>query len=307
MHASRASARLGLIYGSAAYLAWGFIAIYFKLLTHVPPLVLLAHRIVWSSLFLLILLAGLRRWQETRQALRSRAVMLGLVGSTLMIAANWYTFIWAVTNQHVVEASLGYFINPLVVTLLGFVVLHERLRPMQWSAVVLAGAGVAYQVLGLGQIPWIALILATSFGFYGLIRKTAHVSPLVGLAVETVLLLPVGALIAARHLRVELQTSGADLKTYLLLMLSGVLTAIPLLWFAAGARRLRLATIGFLQYIAPTCQLLVAVLLFGEPFELSRLVTFACIWAGLTIYSIDSILAYRQSLSRQVMAEVPEP
>jgi chloramphenicol-sensitive protein RarD len=296
------SARVGVIAGLCAYLAWGFIALFFKLLTHVPPVVVLSHRIVWSAVFVAGVLTVQGRWADVAATFRSRRGMAVLAGSTVMIAVNWYTFLWAVTNQQVVQAGLGYFINPLVSVLLGMAFLRERLRSGQAAALLLAAAGVAVQVVALGHVPWVALSLAVSFGFYALLRKTAPAGPLVGLFVETILLVPLALffVISASRAGAAPFTRG----TYAILMSAGVVTAVPLLLFATAARRLRLATMGFLQFISPTCQLLLAVLAFHEPFTRWHAISFALIWAGLVLYSLDSLRAY-QSAPRENPAPIP--
>jgi chloramphenicol-sensitive protein RarD len=284
------AARVGVVAGLSAYLAWGFIALFFKLLTHVPPVVVLSHRILWSAVFVGAILTVQGRWGDVAAALRSRRGMAILSGSTVMIAVNWFVFLWAVTNRQVVQAGLGYFINPLVSVLLGMAFLRERLRPGQAGALLLAAAGVALQVYALGHVPWVALSLALSFGFYALLRKTAPAGAIVGLFVETVLLLPLATFFILWAERSGQPGAGHFTRgTYALLASSGVVTAVPLLLFATAARRLRLATMGFLQFLSPTCQLLLAVLAFHEPFTRWHLASFALIWAGLVLYSLDSV------------------
>lgn len=287
--------RAGLLYGLGAYLAWGFIPAYFKLLADVPPLVVLAHRVVWSVAFLSLLLTLQRKWGEVRAALRRRRTMLALLCSTVLIATNWYVFIWAIDHGQLLEASLGYFINPLVNVLLGVVVLRERLTLGQLAGLALAAVGVANLTLGAGGIPWIALSLAVSFAFYGLLRKTAPVAPLAGLSIETAILFPIALLVVTGALPVPASHHGGELTrtTYALLSAAGVITAVPLLWFAAGARRLRLSTMGFIQYLAPTCQFLLAVLAYHEPFTRRQLVSFGLIWAALAAYTLESVLRLR--------------
>jgi len=291
----RKEAVAGVWYGVAAYSWWGFVAIYFKAVAHVSAFEVLAHRVVWSVLLLGVLLRVRRRIGHVLEAFRRRDTFLVLLGTTGLIAINWFTFIWAVANDQVKEASLGYFMNPLVNVLLGFVVLHERLRSWQWVAVAFAGVGVAFRIVLVGTVPVVALVLAGSFGLYGLLRKTVRVDALVGLAVEVTLLWPfaVGYLVVlgwTGHL-----AFGHDTwQTSLLLSLGGVVTCVPLLWFTNAARRLRLSTLGFLQYIAPTMQLMLAVFVFGETFAPSHAVGYGLIWAGLAIYSIDSVIASRR-------------
>ena len=286
-----AGARVGLFSALGAYLAWGFIPLYFKRVAHIPPLVVLSHRIIWSALFVAVLLTAQRRWGEVTAAARTRRTITLLVLSTVAIAINWFVFLWAITNRQVMQAGLGYFINPLVSVLLGMVFLRERLRPRQAAALLLATAGVAVQVVARGQFPWVALTLAWSFAFYGLLRKTAHVGPLVGLFVETAFLVPLSAYVAFRF------SAGAAPpltgRDFALLALSGVITAVPLLLFATAARRLTMATLGFLQFLSPTCQLLLAVFAFGEPFTRWHAASFGLIWVALGLYTLESLRAYR--------------
>jgi chloramphenicol-sensitive protein RarD len=298
---SSSSPRAGLLFALAAYLAWGFIAFYFNAIKSVPAATVLGHRIVWSVAFLVVVLAAQGQLVDVARCFRSRRTLAVLLASTLMIAVNWYTFIWAIEHSRLVEASFGYFINPLVNFALAVVVLKERLRPWQLVAIALAIAGVAARAWLLGGVPIIALALAFSFGFYGLLRKVAPVGPLVGLSVETILLLP--AAVAYLFLAVPeplggLFTRGPTIGV--LLMLGGVVTALPLLWFAAGARRLPLATMGFLQYLAPSCQLAVAVLAFKNPFDVRELWSFALIWSAIAVFVFDT--ARRLHASRR-----PEP
>ena len=287
-------ARAGLFYALGAYLAWGVIPTYFKLLAHVPPLVVLAHRIVWSVVFLAVLLTLQRKWDDVRDAVRNRRTLLVLICTTTLIAVNWFIFIWAVTNGRILQASLGYFINPLVNVLLGVVILRERLRPAQVAGLLLATAGVIVLTLTTGGVPWVALSLAFSFSFYGLLRKTAPVGPLAGLSVETAILFPLALTVATGWmptLAPALETAHPPFSrgTHALLVASGVVTAIPLLLFAAGARRLRFSTLGFLQYVSPTCQFLLAVLVYHEPFSSRQLLSFSLIWAALALYTLETV------------------
>jgi chloramphenicol-sensitive protein RarD len=310
-------ARAGLVYALGAYLAWGVIPSYFKLLAHVPPLVVLAHRVVWSVVFLSLLLALQHKWGEVRAALRNRATVVLLCCSTVMIAANWFVFIWAVSNGRVLQASLGYFINPLVNVLLGVIVLRERLRPGQVASLLLASFGVVVLTATTGGVPWVALSLAFSFGFYALLRKTAAVSPLAGLSIETAILFPAALVVAVGWMPTGTGASSHAMRaslshgTYALLASAGVVTAVPLLLFAAGARRLRLSTLGFLQYVAPTCQFLLAVLAYHEPFRREQFVSFAFIWIALAAYSAETVLFLRAARARPAAGArggaVPEP
>lgn len=289
--------RRGVGYGLAAYLLWGFFPLYFKGVSAVPPLEVLAHRCAWSLVTLAVILTLTGGWGKVRRAMAGRTLAT-LCVTTLLISTNWFVFLYAVARDQVLQSSFGYFINPLVSVLLGFVFLKERLRPLQVVSVLAAGAGVLVLALNFGSLPWIALVLAITFALYGLLRKVAPVDPLTGLAVEMLLLFP-----AASAYLVYLGATGRgafpSTRTIydILLPLAGVVTAVPLLWFAAAARRLRLATIGFMQYLTPTFHFLLAVFAFGEPFNGVELVSFACIWAGLVLFSLDAARHWRSDLS----------
>ncbi|BCG47022.1 Uncharacterized inner membrane protein RarD [Citrifermentans bremense] len=294
-HAALEARRLGVIYGLAAYLCWGFFPVYFKSVKIVPPLEMVSHRIVWSLAFLLLLITWKRAWRSMLELLVLPKSLAVLFATTLLIATNWLVFIYAISVGEVLQSSLGYFINPLVSVLLGFVFLRERLERAQWISLALAVAGVLYLAIEYGSVPWIALALALSFGLYGLIRKALHVEPLVGLTVETLLLAPI-ALYYLFHLN---QTGAGIFLTHstrldLLIPMSGIVTAIPLLLFAAAAKKLRLATIGFLQYITPTMHFLLAITIFGETFTHTHLVSFLFIWSGLALYSWHAYRSVRR-------------
>ncbi|MFC1475631.1 EamA family transporter RarD [Candidatus Zixiibacteriota bacterium] len=286
---SSAAARVGVAYGIAAYGFWGLAPIYFKAVALVPALEVLAHRIVWSVVLLVAFVVITRRGPGVRDALRSGQTRLLLAATTLLVATNWFVFIWSVAHNLLLQASLGYFINPLVNILLGVIFLRERLSKWGMVSVVLAALGVSFQIAQGAGIPYIALILAFSFGFYGLLRKIVRVDAVIGLTVETSLLFP----LAAAYI-IALGFSGGGHFTTIsrpfdgLLLLAGVVTTLPLVWFAKAARRLRLATIGFIQYLAPSLHFLLAVFAYGEPFSWHAAVTFGCIWTALIIYSIDA-------------------
>lgn len=288
----------GLLYGIIAYLAWGFFPIYFKSIASVPPLQVVSHRIAWSVLFLALLISRRGGWGDIRDALSSRGSLLTLVGTSLLIATNWLVFIIAVEHGQVLQSSLGYFITPFVSVLLGFLFLKERLRRLQLAALLLAAAGVLILTFRLGSFPWTALILALTFGSYGLLRKVVKADSLTGLAVETLLLAPLacGYLLFVAW-RGEGAFVAAGVQISLLLSAAGVITATPLLLFSAAARRLRLSTIGFLQYITPTLHFLLAVLVYDEQFTPTHLASFMLIWAGLAAYSLDAWRAL--TVSRQ--------
>ncbi|AJE02674.1 transporter [Geobacter pickeringii] len=282
-------ARLGVTYALAAYLVWGFFPIYFKALAGVAPLEVLAHRIVWSVMTLALMLTAARRWEGVRAVFAQPKTLLTLCATTLLIAVNWLVFIYAVGAGKVLQSSLGYFINPLVSALLGVVFLRERLRAKQKLSFLLAAAGVAFLTVQHGELPWISLALALSFGLYGLLRKQAPVDSLSGLTVETLLLFPVALayLLWLAHQGTSAFVAGPTRLT-VLLACAGVLTSTPLIWFAAATKRLRLATVGLMQYLVPTLHFLLAVFAYGEPFTRAHLVSFACIWAGLVLYTIDA-------------------
>lgn len=291
-----ANPRRGYLLAITAFTAWGLFPLYFKLVAHIPPTEIIVHRVIWSAVFAAALLLVWRHPGALRE-LRDHPRRLAVLGASgLLIASNWLLYVWAINNGRVMEASLGYYINPLVNVLLGMIVLHERLRPMQWIAVGFAVLGVAQQVFLLGSLPWVSLVLAMSFGLYGLIRRQAPVQALPGMAVETWLLLPIGLGWLWLHPgAVSAQAVFWDSPGAWLLVLAGPLTVMPLMSFNAAARHIPYATLGFLQYIAPTMILLLAIFVFGEPLDRSRLLAFACIWTGLAIYSVDAWRALRRS------------
>ncbi|MBX8556574.1 EamA family transporter RarD [Pseudomonas cichorii] len=290
-----ANPRRGYILGLSAYIIWGLFPMYFKLLATVPALEIIIHRAIWSALFGSLLLMFWKHpgwWRELREN-PQRLAVLALSGS--LIACNWMVYVWAVNNGRMVEASLGYYINPLVNVLLGMLLLGERLRRLQWLAVLLAAAGVAQQVWQVGNLPWVSLLLPLTFGFYGLIRKKAPVAALPGLVVETWMLVPLA--MAWLLLNPIAQTAQPEFWTTsqaLWLAAAGPVTLVPLVCFNAAARHLPYTTLGFLQYIAPTLVLALAVLLYGEHLNTSTIVTFVFIWAGLAIYSVDAWLSLRR-------------
>ena len=280
----------GFLYGIAAYSLWGFLPLYWKALQDVPAGEILANRIVWSFAFVMILLVLRGNWRWFRPALKQRRVLLTFTATALLLGTNWFVYIWAVNAGFVIETSLGYFINPLINVLLGVVFLHERLRKGQIAALALAVAGVLYLTFSYGAFPWIALTLAFTFGFYGLLRKTAPLGSSEGLALETVvLLLPALAVMGYLNQIGSGSFGWAGWPTSLLLIGVGVITAVPLLLFAAAARRITLTNIGLLQYIAPTIQFLLGVFVFNEAFGPERLVGFILIWTALIVYSFESI------------------
>lgn len=279
----------------AAFVGWGLLPIYWKQLHEVPPLEILCHRIVWSLVFVALLITIQRRWHETLAPLRSlRTVgMLGL--SSLLLCSNWLMYIWCVNNDHVLSTSLGYYINPLMNALLGFLLLRERMTKLQIIAICSAATGVFNAVVGAGHMPWLALALAVTFALYGLMRKTAPMESLPGLLVETALIAPL-ALGYLIYLAFTGQGTflNVSLRTDLFLMGAGIATSSPLFGFAFGARRLKLTTLGILQYIAPSIAFLLGVYVYREAFTTNSLITFALIWTALAIYSGESIWMVRQ-------------
>lgn len=279
----------GVLYAALAYTAWGLLPIFFKQLASVNAFEVVLHRMVWSLIFLLCVLAVLRRWGWLRQVARQPRVLLAFGISALLLSANWSVYVWAVQNAHVLDASLGYFILPLVNVALGFVFLRERPRRGQWLAVAVAAAGVLWLTLQAGRLPWVALLLAATFGIYGLLRKLATLGALEGLTLETLLLFPFAVgLLAWGAWQGQGALVQANPVTLGWLLLAGPITAIPLLLFAAGARRIPLATLGILQYISPSLQILLGVWLYGEAFEPARAIGFYLIWTALLLYSVDS-------------------
>ncbi|WP_295957078.1 EamA family transporter RarD [Rhodoferax sp.] len=286
---------LGIVYATLAYAAWGLFPLYFHQLAGIPALEVVVHRTVWSLVFVLGVLLVRRHWGWMRDVVRQPRVLGAFALSALLLSGNWLTYVWAVQNQHVVDASLGYFILPLINVAMGYVFLHERPRPGQWLAVAVAAAGVLWQTVQTGRLPWIALVLALSFGFYGLLRKVASLGALEGLALETILLAPLGlGALAWWSWQGQGVLVQGDAPSIAWLLLAGPLTAIPLLLFAAGARRIPLATLGILQYISPTLQFALGVWIFHEPFQMARLAGFGLIWAALGVYSVEGWLAGRK-------------
>ena len=291
----RSESLLGLIYAGSAFLIWGLSPVYWKALGTVPALEITMHRVIWSFFFLMCLILLQRRRHEFVGVLKNGRMLLTLLSTAILVSANWLLYIWAVNNNYMLQASLGYYINPLVNVVLGLLFLRERLRRPQILAVVLAAGGVLYLTIAYGEFPWISLTLALSFGLYGLIRKVAPVGALVGLAVETMLLAPPAVIYL-----IYLNSQGVDtilrvsLKLDLLLIGCAPLTAAPLLFFTLGAKRLYLSTLGLMQYIGPSGMFLLAVFYYNEPFSATQVWTFAMIWAALVIYSTDSVIYYRR-------------
>ncbi len=283
-----------LLAGVAAFVTWGLVPIFWKLLRLIPALEILAHRFVWTCVFMILLLTWQRRWPEVLAALRSPRTALLCAGSGFAIAVNWFFFIWAVNAGHVLETSLGYFMTPLVNVLFGALFLRERLTRAQLISVLLATGAVTYLTFGFGRLPWVALILCFSFGIYGLLRKVSGAAPIPGLFLETTVIVPfaLGALLYFAK-QGTLHFGGAVPGLSLLLATTGIVTGVPLLWFAHAARHLRLTTLGFLQYLAPSCTFFLGIFAFHEPFRPAQMVTFGLIWIALAIFTADAVARWR--------------
>lgn len=286
----------GVLYAAVAFAWWGIFPLYFRLVTSVPPTEVLAHRVVWSLLLLAGVLTWRRQWRWLGAVVRQPRVLGAFVGSAALLSANWLTYIWSVTRGHVIDASLGYFITPLVNVLLGYTLLHERPRQAQWIALGLAALGVVWLTVQAGRLPWIALLLAGTFGAYGLLRKVAVLGALEGLTLETMVLAPIAlaALIVWGQHGVG-SFPAASLGVNLWLIALGPITSGPLLLFAAGARRISMTTLGLLQYTSPLIQFLLGIWVFDEPFTPARLVGFGLIWLALIVYSADGWRIARRS------------
>lgn len=281
----------GFLYALSAYTIWGFFPIYFKWIKAVPPVEIIAHRIVWSFLFLIIVMAARRETGQIRPALKNPRILLVFLVSGVLLAINWLTYVYGVNAGFIIETSLGYFINPLVSILLGVFFLHEKLRRVQWISVFLAACGVIYLTFNYGRLPWIALLLAFSFGMYGLAKKTAPLGSFYGLTLETgVLVIPFLIYLFFLESSAASAFGHAGLRTTMLLMLVGPMTAIPLLLFGSAARQIDLSMLGFMQYIAPTLQFILGVAVYHEPFTLANLVGFCLIWSALILLWAEMVL-----------------
>ncbi len=297
------STRRGTLYGAAAYLLWGLFPLYWPLLEPSGALEVLSHRVLWSLVVVAVLLTATGTLGAVRALVRDRRRMLALTAAAVVIAVNWGTYIYGVTNERVVETSLGYFVNPIVTVLLGVLVLGERLRSAQWTALGLAFVAVVVLTVENGRPPWLALVLAFSFGTYGLIKKTVGVGAVEGLAVESAVLLPVAAVYVAVLGASGQGTFGSEGAGHAaLLALSGVVTAVPLLAFAGAASRVSMTTLGVLQYLAPSIQFGLGVTLFDEPLPLAKLLGFVLVWAGLALFTADLVRSHRRASRLPVAA-----
>lgn len=284
----------GILNGIAAYAMWGVFPIYWKLLHQVPALQVIGHRISWSFLLLILFILLTRQWKDFRAAALIPKTLGIYAVAGVLLTVNWLVYVWGVNAGFIVETSLGYFINPLLSVLLGVIFLHERLRPAQWIPVVLATAGVTYLTVAYGRLPWIALSLAFSFGFYGFVKKLAPLGSLYGLTLETAIVFPIALIYLVS---VNSNGTGSFLhdgaQIDLLLIGAGAVTTIPLLMFASAARQIPLTVVGLLQYIAPTMQFLIGVFLYKEPFDQAHLIGFGVVWIALIIFWVENFLASR--------------
>lgn len=289
-------AKQGVLLAIGAYTMWGIAPIYFKSIADVSPLEILSHRVIWSFFLLAALLHFGRRWRSVYNVIKDKTKVTYLLFSSVLIGANWLIFIWAVNTNHMLDASLGYYINPLINVLLGMVFLGERLRKLQWFAVTLAACGVLVQLFVFGSVPIVAIALAMSFGFYGLLRKKVSLDAQTGLFIETAVLLPAAfiyLLFIANTPTSNMLDNPWQLNS--LLIAAGVITTLPLLCFTGAATRLKLSTLGFFQYIGPSLMFLLAVLIYGEPFSADKAITFAFIWGALAVFSFDGLSNNRKS------------
>ncbi|MFY0678430.1 MAG: EamA family transporter RarD [Neptuniibacter sp.] len=290
----------GIYYAVLAFVIWGLVPVYFKAVDHIDPLEVVSHRVIWSALFLALVLLFSRRLLATFRILKSSRLVLGLLFSALVVSLNWLVFIWAVGQERIVETTLGYFINPLINIVFGFFVFSERLRFLQWCAVALAAFGVAYQLIIFGELPWIALVLALSFSTYGVLRKKIKVDAVAGLFIETLWLSPLAIiylLVLNHYGQLQFFQEGTD--SMFLLLAAGLVTSFPLLAFAAGAKRISLTLLGFIQYLGPSIALLIAVYYYDEPMDMQRLVTFVFIWAALVLFTVEGVVYQKGKLSAQ--------
>jgi chloramphenicol-sensitive protein RarD len=293
---SPSEVKAGLLAGLGAYILWGLAPIYFKWIEAASAWEILGHRILWSVFILGTLLKLQGHWHYVTRCLKDRRTALGLLASALVVTLNWLTFIWAINNERILETSLGYFINPLVFILLAAVFLREHLRGIQWLAVAIATIGIIVQVVQLGELPWVSLVLAVSFGVYGLIRKQLGAPSMTGLFIETLYMVPLGVAIIGWHIyHDQLAFAHISIKLDILLAAAGLVTAIPLILFGAAANRVSLTTIGFLQYLAPSMTFLLAIFVYNEPISSAKLFSFGLIWFALAIFSGESYYRHKRT------------
>ncbi|SEQ18180.1 EamA family transporter RarD [Piscibacillus halophilus] len=293
--------RLGTLYASSAYILWGFLPLYWKLVEHVSAWEILAHRILWSFVLMMVLIVVIRRWHlfmdECKQIMLNKKKLFGISAAGIIISLNWVIFIWAVNSDRVLDASLGYYINPLISIFFGFIFLKERFSKIQWIAIAFAFSGVFFMTYNFGSVPWAALGMAITFAFYGLLKKTVDLNAIFGLAIETLIVTPIATIYI---LYLGFNGTGAMGISFegLILIGTGLATALPLLLFGQGAKRIPLSLVGFLQYFAPTIMLLLGVFLFNESFTYVHGITFTLIWLGLILYSYERIQSLRKTKAK---------
>ena len=286
----------GGLYAFCAFLTWGFLPIYWKAFEKTAAIEILAHRIFWSLIFLILIVLIRKKWREFTLIFKNRRIILILTATSILICINWLTFIWAINANHIVETSLGYFINPLMNVVLGVVLLKEKLNRLQKIAVLLSVIGVLVSVIKFGEFPWIAIVLALSLASYGFLRKIVTVESLVGLTFETLLVAPFAFGFIIYNLMTKQGSFLQNHQLDLIFLGAGIVTATPLVWFACAARKLKLSTVGFFQYLAPSCHLFIAIYVYNEPFTQTNFYTFGFIWLALIVYSYDSLIlrSYKQ-------------
>jgi len=298
------NAKKGVLLAIGAYTMWGIAPIYFKTITFVPALEILSHRVIWSFFFLAIIIHFSHQWRNVVSIFQSKSKMLYLIATALLIGANWLIFIWAINANHMLDASLGYYINPLINVVFGMLFLGERLRKLQWFAVALAAIGVAIQIVVFGSVPVVAFALAISFAFYGLLRKKVSVNGQTGLFIETLVLIPAALIYLAWF--ADSATSSMtnnEFNLNVLLISAGIVTTLPLLCFTGAATKLKLSTLGFFQYIGPSLMFLLAVLIYGEAFSTDKAITFTFIWGALVVFSYDGLTQGRKRPATIVAAK----
>ena len=300
-------ARAGLVFGLFAYGLWGVLPIYFKWLDGISPIDIVAHRVIWSLLFLAALVVATRGWSQIRTALRDRRTIALLLATSVLIAINWLLYVYAVVSGHILAGSLGYYLNPLMNIVLGRFILHERLTRLQWSAVAVAAAGVAVLAAGAGTTLWISLALCVTFATYGLLRKVAAVDSIAGLSIETAILFPLALGWILLGFGAGRPAFGSTAEEGWLLALSGIVSTTPLLLFTAAARRLRYSTLGMLQFLAPTLQFAIAVAIYDEAFTTAHAIAFGAIWTALILYTTSLLRDLRAQRAAAASPELSEP
>jgi chloramphenicol-sensitive protein RarD len=299
------STKIGVIYASLAYTLWGVLPLYWKVIDNIPSMEILAHRIFWAFIFVGAILIRNNQWKEAIVVIKNRRNLLLITLAAITITINWGSYIWAVNSGHIVESSLGYYMNPLIVVFFGVVFLKEKLTPSQTAALILAAIGVIILTVNYGKVPWISIILAVSFALYGLLKKLTNVSSMVSLALETAIITPFTLIyIASRQMSGTGALGNVTVGQTILLICAGAVTAVPLLLFAKGAKRIPLATLGFTQYISPTISLIMGIFLFHEKFTIVHLISFGFIWFSLLIYSISQTKLVKKTQQNVVLEDI---